>query len=183
MIRDAPGVDADGQRRAVRFDTAHTIAMGASRAFWWPPPIVLPLTIGTAYWLEGLAVCAFCALAIVGLYRVAGHARDEVRLLDSTVGIPLPDDMVAAVAAGGSAMEGFKELHDLGVDDIVMADKLRPHVRQLRRFDQVYVRLLHDARRHWVRGDVAAWRDTAGRLPVVAGAVAQLLDRAIAPEP
>ncbi len=72
----------------------HARALAAARPLWLPPPILIAVCIGIGFWWIAALGTAVCALACLILYGIAGRARDDIRLLDGTVGILIPDDLV-----------------------------------------------------------------------------------------
>ncbi|MFB4273196.1 hypothetical protein [Nonomuraea sp. GTA35] len=176
IIRDAPDTDRDEQCRAVRLTSRHTRAMAAARPLWLPPPILIAVCIGTGFWWIAALGTVVCALACVILYGIARRARDDIRLLDGTVGIPIPDDLVNEVMTTGKAMHALAVLHQRAPIGGGLDEGLRHHRREIVTLNSRYTDHLHLARRYWVRGDMPRWRDSAERLPVIANEVSKLVD-------
>ncbi|KOV89681.1 hypothetical protein [Nocardia sp. NRRL S-836] len=175
--RSAAPTDLEDQRRAVRLDRTDTFAMAVDRPLWAVAALVLTFTLFTPYWVWGLGVSAVCAVTVVLLHRVGRRAYDELRLLDATVGVPVPDDLADEVVVTGRAMHALSLVHDLARTNGHVAGALRQYERETSKFDQAYTTCLYRARAAWVRGDEAGWRAAAEQLPLLASAMAQVLTR------
>lgn len=175
VIRDAPDTDRAEQALAVRRTVVHRRVLSAARPLWYSPVLVV-FTIGTGAWWIGVAVTLACLVAGVVLYRIAGHLRDEVRLADAVIGIPVPDDQVETVLRGGDSMHRIHELYDAAEDDIAVYENARQHNRRLGELDQTYTRLLLEARQLWIAGDIGAWREIPERMSAVARQTGDLID-------
>lgn len=123
-----------------------------------------------------MSISAACVAGIAILAFLSIRLRDEARLLDATVGIPVPDGLADEIVTAGKAMLALRDLHDRAWDDDVPADKIMACERELRRFDQLYLECLHRTRQYWLRGDDRLWHDTAAQLPRAANGVAGILE-------
>lgn len=182
LRRSVPPTDRARQRVAARWATIHAVTRALARPLWVVAPVLLVFSVGSRYWLVGVIVASFCVVAVVSLGAVTGRARDEMRLLDELIGIPIPDDAAEAVLATDSAGRRVADLYDDGLDDDRTAELLRPHLPRIRDLDSLRTRTLHEARRHWVDGDMDAWREAVDQLPVVSNMMDQLVDSIIDPE-
>lgn len=167
VIRNAPNTDREAQTRAARRSSTNRNAVLAARPLWYSPVLVI-FTVGTRYWWVSVVAVAICVAAGCVLYRIAGNTRDEARLADATIGIPLPDDIVDEVMNTGTAMRELDHLFDLAEQDDEVYERVRRHKRRIYDIDQLHVRHLHLARRQWVASDWEQWRRTARQLPIIA---------------
>ncbi|GCB52086.1 hypothetical protein [Streptomyces sp. NL15-2K] len=180
IVHNAPDTDRAAQSRAVRQASAHDRALLVARPLWWSPLLIVA-TVGTGYWWVGVAVTAVCALAIWLLGRAARRTRDEVRLADGTIGIPVPDSLADEIVATGKSMHQMGRIWSAAGHDEVLFRRVKPYERELAKIDDRYVYLLHEARRLWVADDLPAWAEAALQLPVLADRVRPLLAAILAP--
>lgn len=176
VLRDADSDDLAEQRKASRLTSAHQLATAVRAPMWSAPAILLAFGIATPYWLVAVSVSAACVAGIAALAFLGARLRDEVRLLDATIGIPVPDGLADEIVTAGKAMLALRDVHDRAWDDDALADKVMAFERELRRFDGLYIDCLHRTRKYWLRGDDELWRETAAQLPRVANGVAEILE-------
>lgn len=78
--------------------------MAARAPMWSAPAILLAFGIATPYWLIAVSVSAACVAGIAILAFLSIRLRDEARLLDATVGIPVPGGLADEIVTAGKAM-------------------------------------------------------------------------------